>query len=145
MLEQIKNAIKIVTLDREKMAQVSVLGDAKKWGVIILVLAPFVNLLLASLIFPSGFSAIFSRFLLWPVLLPAVSIVGAMFAMSFSLQKLFKKTGDHLAVFKVLSYASIVLWFSVLPFLLDLLGLLEFSRLYVLVVNIALIWIFVVA
>ncbi len=145
MLEQIKSAIKIVTLDKGHMAQVSVFGDARKWGIVILSVAPFVNLLLASLIFPSGFSAIFSRFLLWPLLLPAISLVGAMFAMSFSLQRLFKKASDHLAVFKVLAYASIVLWLSVLPLLLDLLGLLEFSRLYVLIVNISLIWIFVVA
>lgn len=145
MIEQIKNAIRIVTLDREKMASVSGSVDAKKWGILIFVAAPVVNLFLASLIFPSGFSAIFSRFLLWPVLLPSISLVGAIFAMSFALQKLFKKGSEHLALFRVLSYASIVLWLSVIPFLFDLLGLLEFSRLFVLIVNLGLIWIFVVA
>lgn len=145
MIEELKDAISILKLDKTKMSAVAGRRSATKWGIIMLAAPPVVNLFLSSFMFPSGFGAIFSRFLFWPMIVPVASLVVAIFAMSIIGEKVFRGGADHIGFFRVLSYASVFLWLSVLPFLFDAIDIFEVSGLYNLIWSVGVIWILVVA
>lgn len=145
MIKEIKDGIAILQLNKPVMAAVAARPSAKKWGFVILAVPPVVNLILSSMLFPSGFGAIFSRFLFWPMIIPTLSLVGAIFAMSYGAEKFFKTGHNHWAFFRVLAYSSIFLWLTIVPFLFGLLGILDPSGLYNLVSLVGVIWVFVVA
>ncbi len=145
MIKEIKDGIAILQLSKPVMAAVAARPSAKKWGFVILAVPPVVNLILSSMLFPSGFGAIFSRFLFWPMIIPTLSLVGAIFGMSYAAEKFFKTGHNHWAFFRVLAYSSIFLWLTIVPFLLGLLGILDPSGLYNLVSLVGAIWVFVVA
>ncbi len=151
MIKEIKDGIAILQLNKPVMAAVAARPSAKKWGFVILAVPPVVNLLLlkrllSSTFFPyEGFSAIFSRFLFWPMIIPTLSFIGAIFAMSYGAEKFFKTTHNHWAFFRVLAYSSIFLWLTIVPFLFGLLGILDPSGLFNLLSLVGVIWVFVVA
>lgn len=118
IITQIKNAVSILRLNKEKMLEVSQNKNATIWGIAFLVLPVIINLILMAVSFPSGFGVIFSRFMLWPMLVPVISIAGSVFLMSFLAEKFFKGVKDHLGFFRTVSYAGIALWASIIPFLL---------------------------
>ena len=145
IISQVKDAISILKLDKVKMQEVAARNDATKWGIIILVVPTVLNVVLASLNFPSGFSVIFSRFLLWPLLVPLFAMVGSIVVMSFVAQKFFKGQGSHIGFFRTIAYSSVVLWVTVIPFILALLGFFDAFGLYNLIWVVAVIWMFVVS
>lgn len=145
MINEIKDSIKILKFDRPTMAAVANRPSAQKWGFIILAVSPVLNLLLSSMMFPSGFSSIFSRFAFWPMIIPSLSLVGAIFAMSFAAERMFESKHGHWAFFKVLAYASVFLWLSAVPFILSLSGLIDPTGLFDLIWLVGIVWMFVVA
>lgn len=145
MINEIKDGIKILKFDKPTMAAVAGRVSAKKWGFVMLAVPPVLNLILSSMMFPSGFSSIFSRFAFWPMIIPSLAIVGAIFAMSFSSEKMFESKHEHWAFFKVLAYASVFLWLSAVPFLLALSGVIDPSGLFDLIWLVGVVWIFAVA
>ena len=144
-MNQIKDAVAILRLDKEKIASVATRSDATKWGIIILAVAPLFNVLLSSLVFSSGYSEIFRQVVLWKMLIPSMALVGSIFAMSFVAERFFKAGNFHIQFFNVLAYASIVLWLSSISFLLDFIGLIYAGRLFDLLWSVGLIAILVVA
>jgi len=145
MINEIKDGIKILKFDKPTMAAVASRSSAKKWGFIMLAVPPVLNLVLSSMLFPSGFSSLFTRFAFWPMIIPSASIVGAIFAMSYAGERMFESKHGHWAFFKVLSYASVFLWLSAAPFLLALTGLIEPTGLFDLVWLVGIVWMFMVA
>ena len=139
-----KNLISVLKLDKEAMIRVSEDKEATKWGVLAFSIPAVVNLTLASFTFPSGFGVIFSRFMLWPMLIPVISVVLAVFLMSFVALKWFGGKGNHIGFFRVAAYGSSVLWVSIVPFVLGLLGILDPIGLYNLIWLLGAIWILVV-
>lgn len=125
MINEIKDGIKILKFNRPTMAAVANRPSAKKWGFIILAMSPFLNLVLASMQSPSAFGSIFVADLFWPLVLPSLVLIGAIFAMSFAAEQLFKSNHNHWAFFKVLSYASVCLLLTAAPFLLSMVGFLR--------------------
>lgn len=121
IIKEINDAFRVLTLDRGKTEIVSHKRDATYYGIGFLVFPVIVNLLLSAFLFPSGFGAIFSRFLFWPMMIPAVSLVIVIFAITIATDKIFGVKVDFLRFFRVLSYASLCLWLTILPFLLDIL------------------------
>jgi len=140
-----KNLISVLKLDKEAMLKVASDSGATKWGVLILLVPPVVNLILASFAFPSGFGVMFSRVMFWPMLIPAISIVGVIFLMSELAVRFFGGVGASIGFFRVVSYSAVVLWVSVVPFVLGLFGILDPTGLYNLIWLIGVIWIFVVS
>lgn len=145
MINEIKDGIEILKFNKPVMAAVANKTSAKKWGFIILAVPPVVNLILSSMLFPSGFGSLFSRFLFWPMVIPSLALVGAIFAMSYGAERIFDSKHGHWAFFKVLSYASVFLWLSAAPFVLALTGMIDPSGLFDLLWMVGVIWIFVVA
>jgi len=122
LMNELKDAMEIVKLNKPKMAEVSKRPHATKMAVIFLTVPFVVTLILAILSFPSGFGSIFSGFLLWPIFIPIVSIVAMIFVMSVVSKKFFKGAGNDLEFFRTLSYpAAAILSLNVIPFLLMLL------------------------
>jgi len=122
LISEVKDAIKIIRLDKPKMTEISKKSSATKMAVIFLVVPFVVNLIFATLSFPSGFGAMFSGFFLWPIFIPVVSIVAMIFCMSIVAKKFFKGTGNDIEVFRTLSYpAAAILALDMVPFLLMLL------------------------
>lgn len=146
MINEIRDGIEILKLKKPVMAAIANKSGAKNWGFIILAVPPALNLILASMISPSAFGSIFSAALFWPLILPSLVLVGAIFAMSFSAEKLFQSSHNHWAFFKVLAYASVVLFLTVLPFMLSLIGFLRNPYLlFGLLSLVGSIWVLVVA
>ncbi|MEK7672946.1 MAG: YIP1 family protein [Patescibacteria group bacterium] len=145
LVNQIKEAMDVLMLDKEKMASVSNKSDATKWGIIILVVPPLLNLILSALSFPSGLNAIFTGLVFWSMVVPTVSLVATMFLMSFVAQKYFKGGDGHKQFFNVLAYASVVFWLTPIAFLIDLVGIMDASGLLNLISTVGLVWVFVVA
>jgi hypothetical protein len=145
MINEIKDAIEILKFKKPIMAAVANRSSAKKWGFIILAVSPVLNLILTSMRFPSGFGSIFTRFAFWPMIIPSIAIVGAIFAMSYAAERMFESKHSHWAFFKVLSYASVFLWLSAVPFLLALTGVIDPTGLFDLVWLVGIVWMFVVA
>ncbi len=122
LVAELKDAVDILKMDKVKMATIANKKSATKWGIVILAVPFVVNLVLSLLVYPSGFRAIFSKFLFWPVAIPMLSLVGSIFAISLVAEKFFKGKGSHMGFFRVAAYASLASWLSILPFLLGLLG-----------------------
>lgn len=123
MLREIRDAFAILKQDRYKIAAVSGRESATNFGIIFLAVPAVVNLFLSSLLYPSGFGAIFTRFVFWSMLIPLISLATAIFAVSIVAEKFFRPSVSHLRVFRVMSYAGIFMWLTILPFLFDVLGL----------------------
>lgn len=140
----VKNLVSVLKLDKEAMIRVSEDKEATKWGALAFSIPAVVNLTLASFTFPSGFGVIFSRFMLWPMLIPVISVVLSVFLMSFVAVKWFGGKGNHIGFFRVAAYGSSVLWVSIVPFVLGLLGILDPIGLYNLIWLLGAIWILVV-
>jgi hypothetical protein len=140
-----KDAVSVLKLDQNKMLEVSSDKSATIWGVIILAVPPLLNLLLTSLAFPSGFGVIFSRFLLWPILVPVLAVSATIILMSVLAVKAFKGQGSYINFFRTVSYAGIALWATIIPYLLAIFGLIDPVGLYNLVWLAALAWMVVVS
>ncbi len=145
MVDEIKDAIEVLKFNKPVMAAVANRPSAVMSGFVILAVPIVVNLLLSSMLFPSGFGSLFSRFLFWPRVIPSLALVGAIFAMSYGAERIFDSKHGHWAFFKVLSYASIFLWLTVVPFVLALTGMIDPAGLSNLLWMVGVIWIFVVA
>jgi hypothetical protein len=144
MINEIKDGVKILKFDKPTMAAVAARNSAKKWGFIMLAVPPVLNLLLSSMLFPSGFGSIASSYFL----ANGYSFFGdssAIFAMSYAAERMFESKHGHWAFFKVLAYSSVFLWLSAIPFLLALTGLIEPTGLFDLVWTVGVVWMFAVA
>lgn len=119
---ELKEAFQVLRLNGGKMADVAKKKEATVWGIAILAVPPVVNAILAALMFPSGFGSIFSKYVFWPVFIPAISYAITVFLMSLVAEKAFHGDKDHVGFFRIMAYASIILWLTVLPFLLAVLG-----------------------
>lgn len=144
VVSEIKDAIEILKLNRAKMAEVSLRPSSTMWGIIIIAVPAVINWILSSLTYESGFmSSFFGKFVFGSVFIPILSVVAVIFALSFIAQNFFKGKGNHIGFFRILAYASIALWVTVIPYLLMALGIYA-GDLYSLVSLAAAIWVFVV-
>ncbi len=119
-IKQFKNVLSILSLDKAVIANVSSKKESTLWAIIFFVLPIILNIFLAILIFPTGFGAIFSRFLFWPIVIPFLSFLIVLFLISFGVGKFLGKKVDFGSIFRVFGYASVVLWLTVISFLLNL-------------------------
>lgn len=125
------------------MAEVAAKASATKWAIIVLAAPVVVNLILMMIRTPSGFGSFFGSYLLWTVLIPVLSFVGLIFIVDTIASKMYHAKSDFWGIFRVMGYASIVFWISVLPWLLG--GVLDVFRFYNLIVLLAGIWNLLVA
>ncbi|MFA6305754.1 MAG: hypothetical protein WC651_03425 [Candidatus Gracilibacteria bacterium] len=133
VISEAKDALAILKFDKVKMASVAARPDATRNGIIILVVPAVFNIVFGALSFPSGFSAIFSRFLVWPLLIPVISFAGMVFGVSFVARKYFHGVGHDIGFFRVLSYASIASWVSIPVVILSILGIFDVFNLFSLI------------
>lgn len=145
LINQVKDAVAVLKLDKIKIASVAERVDAVKWGIVILALPPLINVVLSSLLFPTGFNAIFTKVVFWTMVIPSLSLVATIFSMSFFAERFFKTGNFHWQLFRVLAYASIILWLSPVAFLLDILGIADAERLFNFIWSVGIIGVFVVA
>lgn len=145
MIKEIKDSIEILKFNKVTMAAVAARPAAKKWGFLILAVPPVANLILSSMLFPTGFGSMFQSLAFWPMFIPTMSLIAAIFAMSYAAEKFFKSGHNHWAFFKVLAYGSIILWLTIVPFVLALIGILDPSGLFNLLSLIGIVWVFVLA
>lgn len=122
ILAELKIAIAVLRREESAILNVYERGSARKWGIFILVFPQLIRLILSAFTFPSGFSAIFSRFLFWPIVIPLVVLCGIFFAMSFTAKKLFDAHANHGGFFRVLAYASLIFWIMIVPSIFDIVG-----------------------
>ena len=104
----LKNLVAVLRLDKEAMARVARDPSATIWGFVILLGPPVINLILSSFAFPSGFGVMLSRFMLWPMFVPAFSIIGVIFLMSNLAVRLFHGKGDVIGFFRTVSFSAII-------------------------------------
>ncbi len=123
MLRELKDALAILKQDKMMIESVASRKSATGWGVLILLVPPVANLFLSSFQYKAGLSSILSPYVFWVVFMPAISLVGAIFALSVCAEKFFRRSVSHVRVFRVLSYASLFLWIGILPFLFEALGI----------------------
>jgi len=146
LVVEIKDAVAILKLDKIKMVAVSQRETATFHSFIFLFFPVVVNLILFSITFRGGFlGSMFSKFLIWPLLIPVLALIASIFGMSYLAVKHFKLPQDHVGLFRVISYASVVSWLSIVPYLLYLLGIMEPTGLYNLISVASFVWAFVVA
>lgn len=117
LVAAVKDGIAILKLDKSKMSQVAGDENATVWAFVILVV-PFVVNVILSAIQTTLFFSLQVKFLLIPVL----SVIAAIFLMSFIAQMVFHAKGDHLAFFRVIAHAGVVMWAGIIPFILSLFG-----------------------
>ncbi|MDA1061188.1 MAG: hypothetical protein O3B47_05360 [bacterium] len=110
----------IIKQDRIIIEAVASRKSATGWGIFILIFPPIVNLFLKSLQYKAGLSSIFSPYVFWVTFVPAISLIGAIFALSICAEQFFSRSVSHTKLFRVLSYASLFLWLGILPFILEL-------------------------
>jgi hypothetical protein len=123
IVNEVKEAIQVLKLNKLKMADVARRKDSLKWGIVFIAVPAVVNVILSAIAFPSGFGGIFSRYLLWPVVIPALSFAATAFLVSYVAEKGFHGQKDHVGFFKIMAYASVALWITIIPSILMVLGL----------------------
>jgi len=138
VISEAKDALAILKFDKVKMAHVAQKTEATRNGVIILLVPAVFNIIFGAMSFPSGFSAIFSRFLIWPLLIPVFAFAGMVFGVSYVARKYFHGVGHDIGFFRVLAYASVVSWVSIPVALLSIVGIFDIFNLLSLI-NLALI------
>jgi hypothetical protein len=144
-LSEIKDAIQLLKLNKSKISSIAGNKSATVFGVIFLVIPPVLNIIFSSLSFSSGFGSIFSRYLLWPIFIPALSYAGTSFLMSLVAEKVFHGGKDHVGFFRIMAYASVAMGVTVVPFLFMLLGIMDAYGLFRLLYIIAGAWVLYVA
>jgi len=122
ILDEFKDAIQVLKMNHAKIVEIANKKEATFFGVMILAVPPVINVILNWWIFPPG-SSIFSSFVIWTVAVPYLSYVITIFLMSLLAEKVFHGGKHHLGFFRIMAYAGIVLWVTMLPFLLARLGL----------------------
>ncbi len=145
VISEAKDALAILKFDKVKMAHVAGKAEATRNGIIILLVPALFNILFGAMSFPSGFSAIFSRFLVWPLLIPVFAFVGMVFGVSYVARKYFHGVGHDIGFFRVLSYASIVSWVSIPVAILSMIGIFDIFNLLSLINLAVVIVVFAVA
>lgn len=145
MVNELRNAWEIVLLKRSRFSEVYNSGEKFLPALLILFLPPVLNLFLSSLMFPSGFGVIFSAVVFWPMIIPTFSLVACIFILFLVVDKWLAIELKWLGIFKLLAYASLPLWLSPVPFLLELLGVSSISVLFGAIWHFAVAWVFVVA
>jgi hypothetical protein len=141
---EIKDAIKVLQLKVYVLDSVYHRERAVKWGILFLILPPVLNMILTGLMFQGRFSAIFSSFLFWPLFIPVLSVVASVFIIALFAEKAYGKKGDKVGLFRVIAYASVAQFLTVLTFLLMLLKVLRSYDLYKWVTLGVSVWILVI-
>lgn len=114
-------------LKRDAYCIKQVAEDAKllKPAIVIFALPNVLNLLLGALIFPSGFGAIFSRFLTWSIFIPPLAFLGGLFVGFLFLTQYYKVKVAFEAIFRVMGIASVIVFLTVIPYILAVFGLID--------------------
>lgn len=141
IVHEVKEAIEVLRLNKVKMADVARRKETLMYGIIFIAVPTVLNLFLTGLSFPSGFGAIFTGFVFWSVLIPVLSYAATAFLVSLLAEKVFHGKGDHVGFFKIIAYASVVLWPTVAAFALMALGLVDAWGLFGLVNLLGGLWI----
>lgn len=131
-------AYNLVKLDKPSFDAVIKKTKAFQYGLLIIFVPALFNVLLAALNFPTGFGGIFSRHILWEIVIPPISYVLTVFVASYLLKRLMNFKVDGLV--SVLLYAGVVFALTVVPFALSLLGVLVGERLLSLIWPIGLVF-----
>jgi len=135
----IQDGIDILKLNKAKMAHVAGDKDATMWAFVILAV-PFVANVILALLQTTLFLSLQVKLLL----VPLVSVVAVIFLMSFVAQKIFHAKGDHMAFFRVIAHAGLIMWVAIVPFVLGLLGVTDVYSIFNLVNLFAGAWMLVV-
>lgn len=128
--KEILDAVEVVKLNKDVMMNVAHRKHALKMGVLFFIVPVSLNIFLASLMFPSGLSSIFSRFLLFPLLVPVLAGMGVIFLIVFVAKKYFGGVGDELTFFRVVSYSGVFFSITVVLFLLTFLTGIDYLPLF---------------
>lgn len=135
-----KEAIEVLKLNKDAMHKIALDEKATLMAFAIL-LAPFViNTVLGALQ-----STMFFGLQMKIFLIPVLVTIGTIFLMSLAAQLVFKARGDHMAFFRVLGFAGIVSWVSVVTVLLGVLGISNTYSLFNVLNLLVGIWVLVVA
>lgn len=113
----------ILSLDNAVMKTVAQDVNLLKPAIAIYLFPHVVNILLGALIFPSGFGAIFNRFLTWSIFIPPLAMFGSIFLIFLLLTRYFKVKVHFDAIFKVMAFASMVTFSTVIPYILAVFAL----------------------
>jgi len=119
LIKEWEKVKKILTFDNTTILSVAEEKEATVIGTIILLFSPIANLLLLNLSssYTGGF---FSRYFMWPLFLPVLTIVGTIFIVHFILEKYFKRKENVVGFYRVVAYSSVLFWISTIQFLLSL-------------------------
>lgn len=117
--------VSVLKRDAASIKQVAEDSKLLKPAIVIYALPNVLNLLLGALIFPSGFGAIFSRFLTWSIFIPPLALLGGFFVVFLLLTQYYKVKVSFEAIFRVMGIASIVVFLTVVPYVLAVFGLID--------------------
>lgn len=136
----VQDAIDVLKFNKSKMAKIA--GDEKAtvWAFVILGLPFVVNVLLVAFK-----TSLFLSLQIKLMLIPLISVFGSIFLMSLVAQAVFHAKGDHMAFFRVMGHAGLVMWLSVIPFILGLVGVSDVFSIFNLINLLAGIWMLAVA
>lgn len=143
--KEFKDAIEILKLNKAKMGEVASRESATKVGAAVIVLPVLVNWVLYTLTFPSRFFVFFKSFTYGKFLVVALSSVAMIFLLSYVAKQFFKGKGDHVRFFRILAYASVLTWVSIIPHLFIFVPFWTFGSLFGFISSAATIWLLVVA
>lgn len=117
--------VSVLKRDTASIKQVAEDTKLLKPAIVIYALPNVLNLLLGALIFPSGFGAIFSRFLTWSIFIPPLALLGGLFVVFLFLTQYYKVKVSFEAIFRVIGMASIIVFLTVVPYVLAVFGLID--------------------
>lgn len=142
----LRDSIPVLQLEKNAMLSIAMDKNHTLAACGVFVGPHLVNLFLAALTFGNGFSsAIFSRFLFWPMLIPVIALFGSIIFMSFVAKKWYSGRGSNAGFFRVIGYSSVLLWVSIFPFFVAAFGVIDPSGVFNLLWFIAYLWMFVVS
>ncbi|MFA4891325.1 MAG: YIP1 family protein [Candidatus Gracilibacteria bacterium] len=135
----IKDGLEVLKLNKAKMSQVAGDNNATTWAFVILGVPFVVNIILVALQ-----TTLFLSMQVKLLLIPLISIIAVIFLMSIVAQQLFHAKGSHMAFFRVVAYAGVAMWASVIPFILGFVGVADVYSIFNLINLFAGIWMLVV-
>ncbi|MBI2634787.1 hypothetical protein HYW82_03925 [Candidatus Peregrinibacteria bacterium] len=147
-VREIRKAVAVLRLDRAAIDSVwNENGRSVLWMAIFILMFPaVVNVLVLSMGYSGGLGVLFSKYVFWPLMIPAISLGGSFLVAAVAAVRIFKVGGmDYRRFFTVLAYASIFIWATILWFLLEFFGLSLGRGLFNILWFAGFVWILIVA
>lgn len=121
-LSEIKNALRILALDKRAIQLIENKDSANRLSWLILAMPAFLYIVFLSFFSTSGFSLIAMKFNFWPLIIPQLSLMISALLVGYFANNYLHGHGDLKGLFRVLAHFFVIYWAGIVILFFDYIG-----------------------